>query len=359
MDRIARLLFAILLAVAAAGCESAYTARPIGKTSVSLSPKAWEGLWIGELDREFDESDEPFSFPVVLKVLDEQRGILQAWMMAEDGKKYTAHAIPIHVRAYGHTLFASWHLPEDPDTDNYLWGVLRKSGGKMVLYLPDANRFHALLEDKTIPGTLDPRGDVRLGELSDDQLDRIAKSGDLFIQNPIVFTRWESQARPAAFPRAPRKDATRTNTEEILKAEVRWAGIVANEGFKEVPSQGAPSGTTVILDERARSGEETDKIPARLGTKFGVKYALQGAPEGVYAGIREVWRFPVPGITNQKTGKTSHEQVDRAIVQVTDKEIFSGYALLYDWELVPGIWTFEVWTGERLLLKQRFDVYRP
>lgn len=48
MGRIARFLFAILLAVTATGCESVHTARLIGKNPVSLSPKAWEGLWIGE-----------------------------------------------------------------------------------------------------------------------------------------------------------------------------------------------------------------------------------------------------------------------------------------------------------------------
>ena len=221
MGRIVRILFTILLAVAAAGCDRVYTAKPIGKTPVSLSPKSWDGLWIGELDREFEESDENYSVPVVIKVFDEERGILQVWIMMEDGKKYAVRAMTIHVRAYGQTLFVSWLDPEDPASDNYLWGVISRSGGKMVLHLPDPRRFHALVEDNTLPGTRSPGGDVRLGELSDDQLKRIARSGDLFIRNPIVFTRWESQARPAAFPPAPEKDMKRSN---------------------EVPSPGAPSG---------------------------------------------------------------------------------------------------------------------
>jgi len=357
MGRIARLI-AVLLAIVATGCAHVYNTGPMGKNPVPLSPQEWDGTWIALMEG----NDNPFLKPITVKVIDEKQGLLRAAAIEADNVGFTLHTTTIHIRETDNTFFAS--RLENPASDRYLWGVLIKGPGRIFLSLPAVNKFHELVDEGTLHGVLIPGDgeteDVLLEDLTEMHMERIARDGDLFLLNfPFVYIRIIDQIGPVALAVAPKKVDKPSEKVKIIDAEVRWAGIVVNDGSKEVPYPGTPSGTKVILDKPARLELATTKIPALPGTRFGIRYVLHGTPIGGYAGIREIWRFPAPGLTNPKTGKTSHEQVDRAIAQVTDKEIFSGYALLYDWELVPGIWTFEVWTGERLLLKQLFDVNRP
>lgn len=357
MGQIARVA-AVLLAIVATGCAHVYSTRPMGKNPVPLSPKEWDGTWIALMEG----NDTPSFKPITLKVIDEKQGLLRAAAIEADNVAFTLHTTTIHIRETDNTLFAS--RLEHPASGRYLWGALTKGPARIFLFPPDVNKFHKLVEEGTLPGALIPGDgeteDVLLEDQAEARLERIDSDGDLFILNfPFVYIRIIDQIGPAALAVAPKNVDKPFRKAEIVDAEVRWAGIVANEEFKEVSSPGTPSGTMIILDEPARLESATTKIPALPGTRFGIRYVLHGAPTGGYAGIREVWRFPTPGLTNPKTGKTFHEQVDRAMVRVTDEERFSGYALLYDWELVPGIWTFEVWTGDRLLLKQRFDVNHP
>jgi hypothetical protein len=355
MGRIARLV-AVLLAIAAtAGCAHVYKTGPMGKNPVPLSPQEWDGTWIALMEG----NENAFLKPITVKVIDEKQGLLRAAAIEADNVGFTLHAATIHIRETDNTLFASRR--ENPASDRYLWGVLIKGPGKIFLSLPAVKKFHELVDEGALPGVLIPgegeTEDVLLEDLTEMHMDRIARDGDLFLMNyPFVYIRIIDQIGPAALAVAPKKADKPYEKAKIVDAEVRWAGIVVDDGSKEVLS---PSGTKVLLDKPARLELATTKIPALPGTRFGIRYVLHGASAGGYAGIREVWRFPEPGLTNPKTGKTFHEQLNRAIAQVTDKEIFSGWALLYDWELVPEIWTFEVWTGDRLLLKQRFDVNHP
>ena len=36
-----------------------------------------------------------------------------------------------------------------------------------------------------------------------------------------------------------------------------------------------------------------------------------------------------------------------------------GYTLDDDWEVVPGIWTLQVWFGDRMLAEKRFTLTKP
>ncbi len=206
MGRIARRHIALLFAIAAAGCV--YTSGPVGRSPVSLSPKEWEGLWIMEMHG-IEKSDRRDPVPVVIKVLDEKQGVLQAWAMGEDGAQYSAHAMTVFVRSCAGTHFVSW--PERPDSDTYFWAVLGRSAGTMVLYLPDPNQFGAAVENGALTGALAPGGDVWLGHMSGEQLGLVAGSEALFLREPIVvLTRWESRRGPAVLPPAFKEETKRS-----------------------------------------------------------------------------------------------------------------------------------------------------
>lgn len=205
--RIACLLVGVLFAFAAAACNGVYTSGPVGRNPVPLSPQEWEGLWIMEMHGADISGD---AAPVVIKILDEKMGVLQAWGMDKGEGKYVVSPMLVFIRSSGDTHFISF--PSERDSDIYLWAVFGKSAGRMVLYLPSPNQFHAYVDNGSLPGDIDGTGDVWLWAMSDEQLELIGRSEALFLKDPIVvLTRWESKGRPAVLP-------------PVFKEEIKRAG---------------------------------------------------------------------------------------------------------------------------------------
>lgn len=131
----------------------------------------------------------------------------------------------------------------------------------------------------------------------------------------------------------------------------------------------AESKTKAITDKNISTGQRTETkslrnievttlIPARNDTFFGLEGVLVGSPKGERVPVRVVWRYPEPGLTNPQTGVTKYvdDYTDYRIIGDT----FTYYWFLgNDWTLVPGVWTFELWYGDRRLVSQRFTLVRP
>jgi hypothetical protein len=58
-----------------------------------------------------------------------------------------------------------------------------------------------------------------------------------------------------------------------------------------------------------------------------------------------------------RVGRLVSEGCDRP--SVCQKNLFVGYAFEDQDELVPGLWSLELWQGDRRLLGKGFIVYRP
>lgn len=104
--------------------------------------------------------------------------------------------------------------------------------------------------------------------------------------------------------------------------------------------------------------ETTRTIAAQLGARFGFRYRVTGTQPGVYAPLKMVWKFPPPGIV----GSDPAHPVE---LEVVDFEATSNdnYVITMSLEspsdLVPGIWTFEIWSGDTKLTEQTFEVLPP
>ncbi len=211
MGRISGLAFTVMLATAAAGCDRVYTAAPVGRNPVPLSPKAWEGRWLAETSGG-GESGKTDSFVLIIEVLDQERGVLQVRGRKEDagGSTNTDISLIVFVRSYGSMHFVSW--PDGFDSDMYLWGVLRRSAEEMAVFIPEPASFRAFVEKNLLPGAVAPEGDVWLGDMSDEQLGLIARSETLFIKDHVVLlTRWKSRAGPAEPPPPNEEDRNRSS----------------------------------------------------------------------------------------------------------------------------------------------------
>ena len=74
--------------------------------------------------------------------------------------------------------------------------------------------------------------------------------------------------------------------------------------------------------------------------------------------LEKVTLIPQPGIQNPNTGETklrseSSFPTDAGAIH------YAGYTFTYPWEIVPGVWTMELWDGDRKLASQSFNVVKP
>jgi hypothetical protein len=102
---------------------------------------------------------------------------------------------------------------------------------------------------------------------------------------------------------------------------------------------------------------KTDRVPGRLGVQFGYRYKIIGEPAGATVPLKFVLRYPEPGLKNPKNGAT--RLVDEFTQDRTIGDIHArGYGFDSAWEIVSGVWTFEVWYQDRMLKDQKFTVVK-
>jgi hypothetical protein len=111
-------------------------------------------------------------------------------------------------------------------------------------------------------------------------------------------------------------------------------------------------------ENESRLVKATTVIPMNDNTVFGTTMSVLGSPNGAPVSVRVVWRYPSPGIVDPRTsvGKLTDEYSHQTAI---------GNDLTLYWTLgardethVPGVWTLEVWDGNRRLFTQQFTLVR-
>jgi hypothetical protein len=136
---------------------------------------------------------------------------------------------------------------------------------------------------------------------------------------------------------------------------VDW-GIYRTGNIVRYADPRSPSGES-YLTESIRLDQATTTIPALVGMTFGLRFKVVGSPERAPVVLKTVVRFPKEGVTNPATGKKflSAEFEASALVGETTWE---AYTLDYEWEVVTGPWTMEIWHGGRKIAEKTFMVTR-
>jgi len=116
-------------------------------------------------------------------------------------------------------------------------------------------------------------------------------------------------------------------------------------------------GLKTTVARRVEHLESTTTIPARIGISFSVRYKIVGEPDNAEVTLRKVISFPPPGLQPPR-GKIVLQSESK--VETTIGETVADlYTLEDSFELVPGVWTVELWDGERKLLTQSFTLEKP
>ena len=93
-------------------------------------------------------------------------------------------------------------------------------------------------------------------------------------------------------------------------------------------------------------------IPGALGISFGIHYALDEGPS-----VRSVLVFPPAGLKNPRFPAPAHSYSHDETCG--GSSCYDLYSLDFPWEVVEGIWTFQIWANGSLVLEKKLRVVLP
>jgi hypothetical protein len=115
-----------------------------------------------------------------------------------------------------------------------------------------------------------------------------------------------------------------------------------------------PSGV-VLLQKDVRLVKSTTDVCPKPGVVFGLRYAVEGEPQG--APVEIVVRVNFPGSGVRYPGSRKREKYAE---QVYTREVgavrFSDYTIGGYWDALPGHWRIQFWSDGRLIGEQGFDL---
>jgi hypothetical protein len=145
--------------------------------------------------------------------------------------------------------------------------------------------------------------------------------------------------------------ATADDKVSVTNATVNEVGIYTARVVKEVKVPGVAGGTNQGLDSFTLV-QATTNVPARIGTRFGFRFTIQGTPSNApivltMVGEHPPYRDPQTGKTQSRDQYQLHSWIGRT---------YTSYSFDNNWELVPGKWKFEVWHEGKKLCEQSFMI---
>jgi hypothetical protein len=96
----------------------------------------------------------------------------------------------------------------------------------------------------------------------------------------------------------------------------------------------------------------TTVVPGAIGVSFGLRYAVDGPTK-----VRHTVIFPPAGLKNPRFPNVVHNIANDTSC---DGSLCSTlYTLDFPWEVVEGIWTFQVWADGHVILEKKLRVVLP
>ena len=135
-----------------------------------------------------------------------------------------------------------------------------------------------------------------------------------------------------------------------VQAEVRVEGPV-EYGIFTSQYQDFQAGERVLTRSN-QDIQRTEQVPAKLGTKFGLRYRLVGKREGDEP---LTLLYFTPGVVTPDGQRHDKFEVRQQLVAGAPQDVMA-FEFSEHHEVVPGEWYFMVFQGDRKLAEQRFQV---
>ncbi|NQD92398.1 DUF3859 domain-containing protein [Pseudomonas sp. CrR25] len=139
-------------------------------------------------------------------------------------------------------------------------------------------------------------------------------------------------------------------TTGLAQAEVRVEGAVEYGIFTSEYRDFEPGER--VLTRSNQEIERTEVIPAKLGTKFGLRYNLVGKTA---EGTPLTLLYLTPGVTTPEGTRHDKFVVVQKLVPGAPQDMMA-FEFTEPYEIVPGEWHFLVFQDDRKLAEQRFQV---
>lgn len=107
-----------------------------------------------------------------------------------------------------------------------------------------------------------------------------------------------------------------------------------------------------VLTRANQPIEQTEQVPAQLGTKFGMRYRLAGKTE---SGEPLTLMYFTPGLVGPDGRRQDKIEVVQKLAPSAAHDVMA-FEFTERHEVVPGEWRFMVFQGDRKLLEQQFQV---
>lgn len=142
---------------------------------------------------------------------------------------------------------------------------------------------------------------------------------------------------------------------EVDKVAIIEAGIYSARTVRNVARPHDPKATYTV--DRIELLESTTTVPARRGIRFGFRYVILGSPKGKNVELGLAINFPKPGF-HAPGSDTTYLRSEVTAVRPVGKMAYREFQFDHDWEMIPGLWTFEFWHGDRKVGEQSFCVVK-
>ena len=136
----------------------------------------------------------------------------------------------------------------------------------------------------------------------------------------------------------------------LAMAEVRVEGPV-EYGVFATPEREVQPGERVLLRNNQQIRQNAE-IPARLGTRFGLRLTLSGKQAD---DVPLTLLYLTPGVVTPDGQRHDRFEVVQKLAPGASQEVMA-FEFSEPHEVVPGEWHFLVFQGDRKLAEQRFSV---
>jgi hypothetical protein len=142
---------------------------------------------------------------------------------------------------------------------------------------------------------------------------------------------------------------------EITGTKILNHGILTATAVETVKAKDTALGTRTIQKD-LEFEENTTQIPVTIGKSFGIKYVIDGKPDGMQIDVtKKVIHPPLKNPERDKAFTSSEYTTKRKIGYIG----WLTYTFEKEWELVPGKYTFQIYYKGQKLLEKTFTAYLP
>lgn len=112
----------------------------------------------------------------------------------------------------------------------------------------------------------------------------------------------------------------------------------------------------LLHSDRIKFINHQDILEAKVGLSFGVEYYLEGFEASTKLDdVHFISKIIHPMLTNPVNNESTTETIERKY-NYLNRTNYDYFVFEYDWEVKPGLWTFQIIEGNMILFEKVFTI---